>query len=132
MNRKHVIKGWSLCVGSMDAVTGLLLIFVPRLVLQLLGIKPPDETAEVFLGWMGVFITGVGLSYAWALRNAAEGELVWKITAMIRLMVAAFISWKIGSGELETAWLSVALADAAVAAIQLQILRLGWWREAAP
>lgn len=129
MNRKLLIKGWSLCVGAMDASTGLLLIFAPGFVLKLLGISLPDDTAMVFLSWMGVFITGVGLSYAWALRISLEGALVWKITAMIRFMVAAFISWKIGSGELEKAWLLVALSDAAVATVQLQILRLGWWRE---
>lgn len=129
MNRELLIKGWSLCVGTMDAITGFLLVFAPGVVLKLLGISPPDETAMVFLSWMGVFITGVGLSYAWALRISMEGALVWKVTSMIRFMVAAFISWKVGTGELERAWLLVALSDAAVAVVQLQILRLGWWRE---
>ncbi len=129
MNKKLIIKGWSLCVGSMDAITGLLLIFVPAFILKLLGITPLENSSWVYLSWMGVFITGVGFSYIWALGKAAEGELIWKITAMIRLMVSAFICWKIGSGDLQQAWLLVAFSDAFVAAFQLYVLRLGWWRE---
>jgi hypothetical protein len=132
MNKKLFIKSWSLCVGSMDSITGLLLIFVPSLVLKLLGITRPEDSSWVFLSWMGVFITGVGLSYIWAMRKAAEAEIVWKITAMIRLMVAGFISWKVGTSELQFAWLLVAASDAFVAVVQLQVLRLGWWREVDP
>lgn len=132
MTKKFFIKSWSLCVGGMDAITGLLLIFTPGIVLKLLGIAIPAESGLVFLSWMGVFITGVGLSYIWALGKAAEGELVWKITALIRFMVAAFITWKVSGDELERAWLMVAVSDALVAAVQLHVLRRGWWREVVP
>jgi hypothetical protein len=129
MNKKLLINGWSVCVGSMDTITGILLIFMPDLVLKLLGIAHPDNSSWVFLSWMGVFITGVGLSYIWALGNATQGKVLWKFTAMIRLMVAGFISWKIVAGELQLAWLLVAISDAFVALIQFVILRLDWWRE---
>lgn len=132
MTKKFLIRSWSLCVGGMDAITGLLLIFAPATVLKLLGIAIPAESGLVFLSWMGVFITGVGLSYIWALGKAAEGELVWKITALIRFMVAAFITWKVSGDELERAWLMVAVSDALVAAVQFHILRRGWWREVIP
>lgn len=129
MNKKLFIKSWSLCVGSMDTITGLLLIFIPNFVLKLLGITPLEDNSWVFLSWMGVFITGVGLSYLWAFGNAKEGEIIWKITAMIRLMVTGFVTWKVTSHQLQSAWILVAISDAFVAAVQLQILRLGWWRE---
>lgn len=132
MNKKLFIKSWSLCVGSMDAITGLLLVFIPSVVLKLLGITILEETSWVFLSWMGVFITGVGLSYIWAMGNAREAELIWKITAMIRLMVAVFLSWKIATHHLQLAWIIVAISDAVVAIIQIRILRLGWWREVNP
>jgi hypothetical protein len=132
MNKKHLLNGWSVCVGFMDAITGILLIFVPELVLKVLGIADPEHSSWVFLSWMGVFVSGVGLSYVWGLGNATQGRLVWKFTAMIRLMVAGFISWKIGIGELQPAWLLVALSDAFVAVIQLVVLRLDWWREVDP
>lgn len=113
----------------MDAITGLLLVFIPDLVLKLLGITPVEDNSWVFLSWMGIFITGVGLSYLWALGNAREAELIWKITAMIRLMVAVFLSWKIATHHLQSAWIIVAISDAVVAVIQIRILRLNWWRE---
>ncbi len=116
----------------MDAITGLLLVFIPSVVLKLLGITILEETSWVFLSWMGVFITGVGLSYIWAMGNAREAELIWKITAMIRLMVAVFLSWKIATHHLQLAWIIVAISDAVVAIIQIRILRLGWWREVNP
>jgi hypothetical protein len=129
MNRIQFLKLWSLAVGSMDAVTGLLLIFVPTLVLKLLGIAPPSLDALVFLSWMGVFIAGVGLSYAMALGGRARGESVWLFTAVIRILVAVFLTVKIFEGTLVANWGMVGVCDGIVGVSQLVILRLGWWKE---
>lgn len=132
MNQRKILIAWSLAVGSMDACTGIILVFAPGFVTGLLGITETAVHAAVFLSWMGVFITGVGLSYAFALGGRSEGIAVWKITSLIRLMVAAFVTWKAATGELEPRWLLVAASDAAVAIVQICILKLGWWKESAP
>lgn len=132
MNKRKFLITWSLAVGAMDAGTGILLVFAPGFVTGLLGIAEPASDASVFLSWMGVFITGVGLSYALALGGRSEGIAVWKITSLIRLMVAAFVSWKAATGELEPRWLLVAASDGVVAMVQICILKLGWWREGEP
>jgi hypothetical protein len=128
MNKIQFLKFWSVAVGSMDAVTGLLLIFFPSLVLGLLRIDPPSPDALVFLSWMGVFICGVGLSYGLALGRRSRGETVWAFTALIRGMVAVFLTVRIMNGSLAPAWAVVGVSDAFVAVVQIAILRAGWWK----
>lgn len=128
MKRIQFLKFWSVAVGSMDALTGLLLIFVPALVLGMLGISPPSPDALVFISWMGVFVCGVGLSYGLALGRRSRGETVWVFTALIRSMVALFLMVRIMNGSLSSVWALVGISDAAVAIVQIVILRLGWWK----
>jgi hypothetical protein len=128
MNKIQFLKFWSVAVGSMDAVTGLLLVFFPSLVLGLLRIDPPSPDALVFLSWMGVFICGVGLSYGLALGRRSRGETVWAFTALIRGMVAVFLTVRIINGSLAPAWAVVGASDAFVAVVQIAILRAGWWK----
>lgn len=129
MNRIQFLKLWSVAVGSMDAVTGVLLILVPSLVLKLLGIETPSADAMVFLSWMGVFIAGVGLSYGMALGRRSRGGTVWVFTAMIRILVALFLTFRILDGTLALNWGIVGVSDGIVGVSQLVILRLGWWKE---
>ncbi len=129
MNRRQFLKLWSVTVGSMDAVTGLLLICAPALVLKLLAVDLPSADALVFIGWIGVFVTGVGLSYALALGGTSYGEPVWMFTAMIRLLVALFLSVRILDETLAVNWGIVATSDGFVGFSQIIILRLGWWKE---
>ncbi|MES2923016.1 MAG: hypothetical protein V4819_15785 [Verrucomicrobiota bacterium] len=129
MNRIKFLKFWSVAVGSMDAVIGLLLIFVPELVLKLLGIEAPSPDALVFLSWMGVFIAGVGLSYGMALGKRSRGETVWAFTAMIRILVAVFLTARILDGTLAANWGIVGGCDAIVGVLQILVLRRGWWKE---
>lgn len=128
MNKIKFLKFWSVAVGSMDAVTGLLLMFFPSLVLGLLDIDAPSPDALVFLSWMGVFICGVGLSYGLALGRRSGGETVWAFTALIRAMVAVFLTVRIINGSLAPAWAVVGASDAFVAVVQIFILRAGWWK----
>lgn len=130
MNKLKLLKFWSIAVGSMDALTGLLLIFVPDLVLRMLKIDPPSADAMVFVSWIGVFVMSVGLSYGLALGGRrSRGEAVWMFTSLVRIMVAAFLTTKILGGSLQMAWMLVAAADASVALVQVVILRKRWWRE---
>ena len=129
MNRIKFLRFWSVAVGSMDAVTGLLLIFVPALVLKLLGIETPSADAVVFRSWMGVFVAGVGLSYGMALSKRSRGETVWAFTAMIRILVAIFLTARILDGSLAVNWAVVGACDGIVGVSQIAILRLGWWKE---
>ena len=48
MTKVKFLKFWSIAVGSMDALTGLLLIFFPVLVLKMLMIEPPSGTRWCF------------------------------------------------------------------------------------
>ena len=127
---KRLALFWSLAVGAMDALTGLLLILSPAFVLRLLGIAvPPAET--VFLSWIGVFVAATGLSYGLSWRGGSAAETVWTFTAGVRISVAAFLAVKTASGILPTAWLTVAAADAAVATVQILGLKAGWWKDPA-
>lgn len=130
MNKQLFVMGWSVAVGAMDAVTGLLLVVAPALVLKLLGIAPPPPEALVFLSWMGVFVAGVGLSYGLVLGDRRRGPTVWQITALVRVLVGIFVLWRIADGSLVPLWAAVALTDLIVAGGQLAMLRAGWWEEA--
>ena len=130
MNRLRFLKLWSLAVGTMDACTGLMLVVGPGLTLRLMSVPAVGTEAMPFLSWMGVFIAGIGLSYALVLRGDREGQTVWIFTSLVRLLVALFLTVKILSGSLSTAWVLVAATDAVVAAVQLIVIRAGWWRGA--
>jgi hypothetical protein len=129
MNRILFLKVWSVGVGAMDAITGLLLIACPLWVLKMLGIAPPASESLVFLSWVGVFVLAVGASYGLALAGRARGETVWMITALVRALVAGFLTIRVFSGAMESAWLLVAAADGVVATAQAALLWAGWWKE---
>lgn len=129
MNKREIIKWWSVGAGSMDAVTGLLLIVDPLLVLRVLGIAPLAAAALIFLNWVGVFVLAVGLSYGLAFTGRARGEAVWMFTGLVRILVAVFLTIRVVTGAMEPAWLLVAVSDGLVAAGQGVILLAGWWKE---
>lgn len=129
MTKAKFLRYWSVAVGSMDALTGLLLIFVPALVLRMLGIAPPAGEVLVFISWIGVFVMSVGLSYGLVLGKRGWGEAAWIFTSLVRIMVAVFLTARILDGSLPKAWALVALADASVALVQMAVVRAKWWRE---
>lgn len=130
MKKLLFLKVWSIGMGAMDAMTGVLLILVPEQVLGLLKIEPPSPDALVFLSWIGVFVMAVGLSYGMALgKSSSQGETVWAFTALVRIMVAIFLTFMIIGGALPVAWAVVAVSDGLVAVVQIGIVRKGWWRE---
>lgn len=129
MNRVLFLKTWSVAVGAMDALTGLLLILLPELVLKLLGIAQPSPDALIYLSWIGVFVAGTGLSYAMALGRRSRAETVWAFTAMVRILVAVFLTVHLLDGSLSASWGIVAGCDGIVGVLQVVILRMGWWKE---
>ncbi len=129
MNKRKFVIGWSVAVGAMDALTGILLVLAPATVLKLLGIGQPSADALVYLSWMGVFVGGVGLSYALVVADRHSGQTVWKFTALVRVLVAVFVAWHVVGGSLAPAWATVALTDSVVAVVQMALVRAGWWEE---
>jgi hypothetical protein len=128
MNKTRFINLWSMSVGAMDSLTGILLVFFPLLVLDLLGIAPPSGGGLVFVQWIGIFVMGVGLSYGLSFGRRSRGETVWVFTALIRSLVAVFLLVNIMTDSLVPAWGLVGICDAVVAIVQIVILRLGWWK----
>jgi hypothetical protein len=125
---KRIALVLSVALGAMDALTGLMLIFAPALVLRLLGVAPLAAEARVLLSWIGVFVASVGFSYAFALRGGVAAETVWRCTALVRMAVACFLAARIFSGDLALAWALVAASDASVATLQLIGLKARWWQ----
>lgn len=131
MNKTVFLKLWSAGVGAMDTVTGLLLILAPVPTLRLLGIELPPADA-VWIGWIGVFVMSIGLSYGLAVSRPTHGEPVWMFTSLVRAAVAVFVTAHVVGGSLEARWILVAITDAAVAVVQWMILRAAWWKEVPP
>ena len=129
MNKRKFLIFWSVAVGSMDAITGLLLVQSPKLVLKSLGIALPSADALVFVSWVGAFVAGVGLCYAMALGERRRGKAVWQITALLRTVVAVFLISRLAAHTLVSAWWVVALTDLVVAVVQMVVLRAEWWEE---
>jgi hypothetical protein len=118
--------------GLCDTGTGALLIAAPEWTLRLMGLHLIPQPV-VFVRYIGVFVLSVGLTYLWALArwpltsHAHIGWATqWKITALVRLLVAVFVFWQVASGGLEIGWIMVAISDAAFATVQWVGLRNGW------
>ncbi|HTL73257.1 MAG TPA: hypothetical protein VL863_08130 [bacterium] len=117
--------------GSCDTATGVLLVFTPAWTLKLMGVQRLPQPIE-FVSFVGVFVLGVGLAYLSIARlplnakTAPRWQTVWRLTALIRALVAGFLSWQILTSRMETAWLAVAVTDGALALIQWFGLQRCW------
>lgn len=114
--------------GGGDALTGLLLLAAPALVLRRLGLPPAGEGELVLLRFVGVFVGCVGLVYVypWLLGDGARRRCrlvaALEITAGIRLAVALFLGVAVARGAMDLRWLTVGGYDAVVATLQLGLL----------
>ena len=125
MERKLILI-LTLFMGTVDAVTGMLLMFLPEMTLGLMGINI-SYTDWVFIRFVGAFVFGVGTSYLFGFfavlkrNNWEEMGFVWKITAWVRLVIFVFMSVSIMTGLLEPSWIAVPVTDGSVALLQ------GYW-----
>ncbi len=127
MSRRTLLLAYMVLAGLADTSTGLLLVVVPRFTLRLMHIQTPPQPIE-FAGYLGVFVLAVGLSYLWAAScwTLAEWRVQWWITALTRTLVAGFLLVEVAGGRMEPAWITVAAADGAMAALQWFGLARGW------
>lgn len=126
---RRLITVYCLLAGFCDATTGVLLVSAPLWTLGLMGVPAVAEPAAgdpVYLQWIGVFVGGVGLLYLYPflLGGEARQRFVLEATALLRLLVAAFVLVSVVRGALADAWLSVFATDLALAAVQIVLL----WR----
>ena len=129
--KQRVLWWWCLSAGLMDTATGILLVMAPAWTLALMSVPAPGLEALPFVSWLGVFVAAVGSSYLLALwpRSGVALAGAWRITTWFRLLVAAFLGWKIAAGELAGEWWPVAVTDGMLAAGQWLLWRLGWLGE---
>lgn len=130
--RTRLLTVYEYVAGLSDTSTGLLLIFVPGWTLKLMRVSSLPQPIE-FAGFIGAFVLSVGLTYLfmvmrWPLArgNADLWKAQWSITALIRTLVALFLLLQIARGRMEMAWITVALSDGTLAAVQWVGLALGW------
>lgn len=125
--KKSYLQIGSLCVGAMDAMTGLLLVLCPALVLRLLGVGGFPADSLVYMSWIGAFVLSVGLGYGFVLRGTEAAKAVWCVTALARAIVCVFIVAQVAMGKLVAPWLLVAATDGIVACVQVLGLKAKWW-----
>jgi hypothetical protein len=133
---RHWLILYQYLAGLCDTATGLLLIAAPAWTLGIMGLTVIPQPVA-FVRYIGVFVLSVGLSYLWAaLRwplssHAHIGWTTqWKLTALIRTLVALFIVWQVATTAIEIKWISVAFSDGIFAIIQWIGLRKGWLERA--
>ena len=135
------LRGWltvyQYLAGLCDAGTGILLIAAPAFTLSLMGLSIVPQP-DAFLRYIGVFVFAVGVTYLWtAMRWPLDERFVlvwstqWKITALVRMLVATFVVWQVVAGAIEPRWITVAFSDGLFAAIQIVGLANGWIERAA-
>ncbi len=134
--KRQLLLGYQLATGLSDASTGLLLVFAPALTLRLMRLTVAGD-ALPFLSYVGVFVLSVGLAcfYGAYLTTrvvfSRELEVVWVLTGLTRALVAVFVVAKIHIGALESGWMTVAIADGAIALLQALGLGKGWLADGA-
>jgi hypothetical protein len=127
--KNKIIVGISLIAGGGDFLTGLLLVLLPQTTLGLMGVPVVSEL--VWVRFVGTFVGGVGLSYLYGLllwlwsNSSLRLQIIWEVTALLRLLVALFVSVEIGRGDLAHAWFMVPLCDGIWAAVQLGLIQKG-------
>lgn len=118
------LVGYSLLAGLCDTATGVLLMLNPEWTLHLMRIsEAPSEW--VFLRFVGAFVAGVGLSYLYGSALAAglghwqKLQVVWELTALVRMVIFTFTTVSIVRGELPLQWVSVPICDGLMATWQI-------------
>jgi hypothetical protein len=118
-------------VACSDTFTGASLMIAPAFTMKRMGVSV-DPALLVYIGYIGAFVLGVGLSCAYgALVLLVRGDnkrvqMVWLLTAFVRGSVAAFVAAHVLSHQLAPQWLGVAIFDGVCALVQGFGLRREW------
>lgn len=117
------VKWYCALAGLMDAGTGLLLLVVPAFTLKLMGVESEGEPTP-YIRFIGAFVFSVGCLYlaAWYVIDKLllrEWNILWLVTAWIRLCVGLTVSVLLFTQQLDLEWISVPIADLGLAIFQL-------------
>jgi len=116
-------------IGAMDTLTGLGLIFMPALVLSLMGIRMQNPESLTFIRFVGSFVAATGLCYflPFLSKSFQFEELIWnwKTTSLLRFSVGLVLSGLILCHFLTWHWSSIIFVDCGVASLQLLWIREG-------
>lgn len=130
-DRRRWGRLYCLLAGACDAGTGAALMVAPAFTVGLMGTGPAPAQA-VYLRFVGAFVAAVGLAYLYPfLLPPRRGRWagVVEVTALVRLVVAAFVGLAVAARALEPAWLTVTVVDAGLAVTQLGLLGRGFFAE---
>ncbi len=132
--KNPLLFAYQVITAASDTSTGALLYLAPAFTLRMMGAHMPPNAAP-YVSYIGAFVLSVGLACLYGLRLVAvcdweRLQVVWLLTALPRAAVAIYLIMSIATGQLEPAWLSVALFDGACAALQGIGLRRRWLRDA--
>jgi hypothetical protein len=126
--RRRIAFLYCALAGACDSLTGLLLVFVPLVTLDLMRITTtPAE--PVYLRFIGAFVAGVGVSYLYPFLARDRGGLehrlsiVLEVTALVRIGIAAFVTFAIAAGDLSMGWSTVVITDVGLATAQILVVR---------
>lgn len=130
MTINRIARLYAIVAGASDFFTGVGLVFLPQVVLPLMGVPGIEGGALVFLRWVGAFVGAVGLSYWWALLRPSVGlRAVFELTILFRLAAGVFSAVAILRGWLGPVWWSVPATDFIFAGVQVWLLREGAGRD---
>ena len=124
MNHVRLARLLALIAGLLDLGVGLGLAILPSKVLPLMRVPLPAEQAQVYLRFVGAFVTAVGASYLLALVRGGVAQLrnILEFTIPFRLAAGLFSGVAIACGWLALSWASVPVTDLAFIGIQLWLL----------
>lgn len=132
--KERTLIALCLFAGTMDAVSGALLMLWPEGALRMMSVPAVAAEALVFNRFIGAFVFSVGCLYLFSLLPVLvmrRWHWVWGVlaaTAWLRAVICVFTSIAIASGALSAAWWTVPVTDGVLALVQTWILLKGWVR----
>jgi|GEM_PF-1538901 len=122
-----LVKIWSVLMGLVNLLVGILLLACPAAFAAILGLAPAAPDVPALLSGVGVLVGGMGLSYFVVLWPFKGGRIVWYVTSLLYGMTSAAIVWTLEMDCLPANCLLVALLGFLLALVQVAVLRAGWW-----
>ncbi len=127
----RALTAFAMVIGAGELATGAHLLASPATVEAGLGLAPSPAAATIFLRWIGVFVSAVGLAYLapWLASRADERALrlrfALETTAAVRLFVAFFVVSAVAAGGLAAGWIGVGAYDGLLGIGQILLLARG-------